>query len=221
VDETIEFCALPKCHYRHCETGPHWFLDPFIEEEPRLFCPACGKPRWLVIKADEFSGRFSLDVEPRGVWIEPAGGFVSDGCRAQASDVSIEVRDSARNLVMQLWDIRVGGEKSVRERFNLPLPDTCTFGPMTPCERAVCAACGNESWATAELTPVLTQPGDIVWVCRHGHFDGQNANPMTGEVNYLTGPKMLDCLVWAPELFVPKLKWRWWGPPDIKSHYCN
>jgi len=228
MSDVLEFCFRPRCHYRPGDPEPHWFLDPHwplypcAEEErgPRPYCSCCGKPRWLAVDADEFVGRFVLDFSPRGIYIEPAGHFVSDGFRSQASDLDIFIIDRAGNPAAMLWDIRVHGERSIREQYDLPLPETCTFGPGTPCERGVCAVCGKENWSSAQLTPVLTIPGDLVFVCRHGHFQGEQCHPLTGMVENLTGPKMLDCLVAAPELFVPRLKWRWWGTPDVHWR-CN
>jgi hypothetical protein len=82
----------------------------------------------------------------------------------------------------------------------------------------VCWICGSTRWQ--ELTAVLTRPGDVVYVCRHGHFQGEQLHPFTGISEHLTGPKMLDSLVWAPELFVPRLKWRWWEMPLFKGAGC-
>ena len=118
----------------------------------------------------------------------------------------------APRIVRNLWDVRVRGENSTRQQYGLALPDTCTFGTLTPCERMVCAVCGNQKWAEAQLTPVLTKPGEVVWVCRHGHFQGESLDPYTGMVWHMTGPKMLEVLEWVPELVVPKLHDRWWGP---------
>jgi len=215
VSEIVEFCFHPKCHYRPGDPQPAWIYDPFSDEDlwPRLYCPACGKPRWLNIKARDFTDfGLVLDVSPRGIYIEPAGHFVSDGFRSQASDVDIFLIDRYGNPVAWLWDIRVWGENSMRQQFGLALPDACTFGPLTPCEHMVCAVCGNQNWAEAQLTPVATRPGDIVWVCRHGHFQGENVDPYTGMVWHMTGPKTLEVLEWVPELVVPKLHDRWWGP---------
>jgi hypothetical protein len=222
----VEFCFRPRCEYRYEDQPPYWFLDPFGDEalHPRLYCPACGKPRWLAVDVNEFVERFSFDFEPRGVYVYPRQDpvYFLTTFHSGLEDVQIEIRDKAHHLQALVWDLRMpgAGEKSIREMYGLALPDACTFSATTPCERMVCAVCGNQNWAQAQLTPVMTRPGDIVWVCRHGHFQGQNVDPYTGSVWHMTGAKMLEVLVWAPELVVPMLKHRWWGAPGIWGCDC-
>ena len=220
MNQIVEFCFMPECHYRYGDPGPHWIMDPlgaFAEEEyrPHLYCPACGKPRWLAVTEEEFKSRFVLDVSPRGTYIEPAGHFVSDGFRSQASDVDIYLIDGAGNPAAWLWDIRVRGEMSIREQYNLELPDACTYGPLTPCEAMVCVVCGAMPKSPGEqLTVVMTHLGPV-WVCRHGHFQGTSIHAFVGLPVEMTGPKMLEVLEWVPELVVEKWKHLWWGAPDI------
>jgi len=142
MTEMIEFCFRPRCQYGPADPQPYWILDPFGADEynPPLYCPACGKPRWLSMTIDEFKTSFVLDVSPQGTYIEPAGHFVSDGFRSQASDVELSLMDRAGNPVAWLWDIRVDGEQSIREQFHLSPPDACTYGPLRPCEAMVCAS---------------------------------------------------------------------------------
>ena len=222
MSEIVEFCFRPRCHYRPGDPEPHWPLDPFAEEEfwPRSYCPACGKPRWLAMDAGEFKQNFVLDVSPTGTYIEPAGHFVHDGFRAQASDVDIFLIDGAGNPAAWLWDIRVRGEMSVREQYHLMLPDACTFGPLTPCEATTCAVCGAMPKNNSELTVVMTQIGPA-WVCRHGHFQGTSIHALIGLPIEMTGPKMLEVLQWAPELVVPKWKHLWWGSLETKECACE
>ena len=222
MGDVVEFCFHPKCHYRPGDPHPYWVLDPFGAEEyrPNLYCPACGKPRWLSMTADEFKASFVLDVSPRGTYIEPAGHLVSDGFRAQASDVDIFLVDGSGNPAAWLWDIRVRGERSMREQFDLPLPDACTYGPLRPCEAMVCAVCGAMPKSAGEkLTVVLTHEG-LAWVCRHGHFQGISTHAFTGVPVEMTGPKRLEVLEWVPELVVEKWKHLWWWSPDVNVGEC-
>lgn len=219
MGEIIEFCFRPRCDYGRGDLGypePHWFLDPFTEEErwPRLYCPACGKPRWLAMDADEFKDRLALHIEPQGTYIEPAGHLVSDGFRSQASDVYIGVIDGGGSEVAVIWDIRERGGVSIREQYHLELPNACTYGPLTPCEAMVCAVCGAMPKHNSELTVVMTQLAPV-WVCRHGHFQGTSIHAFVGLPVEMTGPKMLEVLQWVPELVVEKWKHLWWAGPGI------
>ena len=84
--------------------------------------------------------------------------------------------------------------------------------------RNKCAICGKE--AEFDQAWVLTRPGDLLSVCRHGHFSGEHIDDMTSMVWNMTGPIPLDSLIWAPELFVPKLKPRWWNAKEATDSLC-
>ena len=74
--------------------------------------------------------------------------------------------------------------------------------------RGACAICGAQD---NELVSVACVTGDIVKVCRHGHFQGEVMHPYSAHIiTGMTGPKPLDSLRYFPEGFVPHLRRDLW-----------
>jgi len=221
--EVVEFCFRPKCDYSLHDIQPAWPMDPFMLEcGPPLYCPACGKPRWLAIEAERFGQEFVVDADPTGTYIYATQiyHYPYTELHAQASDVIIFLKDKAGREVAYIWDIRVQGEMSMREQFHLELPDACTFGPLTPCEAMVCAVCGAMPTNPGELTVIKTKVAPV-WVCRHGHFWGRPVHAFQNIPIEMSGPKMVEILEWTPELVVHKWKHLWWYMPKVLSTWCS
>ena len=73
-----------------------------------------------------------------------------------------------------------------------------------------CDICGKRRDDLAAVATVVN-PAHILRVCRHGHFQGETVDPHTGLPTNLTGPKMLDSLIYFPEGFVPWMKRDLWA----------
>jgi len=71
-----------------------------------------------------------------------------------------------------------------------------------------CSVCGD---FRSDHVPIWCVSGDIVLVCRHGHFEGTATNAWTGMPHEMTGDKSLDALIWFPEGYVPQLWDRFWN----------
>ena len=73
-----------------------------------------------------------------------------------------------------------------------------------------CDICGE--WKIPHYyIPVYCKTGDIVRVCKHGHFEGQAIHAFTNMPCEMTGDKSLDALIWFPEGYVPQLWDRFWN----------
>jgi len=97
------------------------------------------------------------------------------------------------------WQYEPGKEGDVI--FGL-FDDSKTLGYVT------CSICGLK---TADVVTVMAVTGDILRVCRHGHFQGQAIHPFAGIRTTMTGPKLLDSLLYFPEGFVPEMKQNLWA----------
>ena len=85
---------------------------------------------------------------------------------------------------------------------------TGIFDDHEPMGYVTCSICGRRA---DDLVQVMTVTGDLLRVCRHGHFQGVNIHPFAGIRIHMTGPKMLDSLLYFPEGFVPSMKRDLWA----------
>ena len=59
-----------------------------------------------------------------------------------------------------------------------------------------CDVCHQPS---SDLVRVFTCVGEVVKICRHGHFEGEVIDAYTGMLLHMSGPRSIDALVWFPE----------------------